>query len=380
MNRLRSIGGGLLLWMWVWCWAGSAQAHLAGVTDTLVEVAQPGVRILYTTSTDNLAELPQPVWGAPEQRQAVMLQAFEVTDQGRSCPLVWQGQRPLGAIQAVQFELHALCADPTEIRIRYRLFENAEHHENFVRLRLADRHQTQTLSAGQREIHVPVTQLLQQWQVSLPPVFGSDDPNASALPPAANLNPDYLTLGIEHILAGWDHLAFLLGLLLLPVSLKRVIWMATAFTLAHSLTLIGSTLDWISPPVAWVEWLIAFSIAVIALENAWLYWRTRHLAWPDRVIRLNALAGRRGWVSFGFGLIHGFGFSYVLKEIGLGGNAVWSLALFNLGVEIGQVAVILLVWPLLNWLFRQRFASRGALALTGMTGMLGVFWMVQRLS
>lgn len=367
-----------LLWLFLLC-GEAAWAHLAGMTDTAIEVAQPGLRILFTTSADNLAELNAVGEASAVKANSAILAAFNVTEQGKPCSMRLLGQRPLPAIQSVQFELRADCADPHQVSIRYELFAGSESHENFVRLRIAGHHQTQTLSDRYRSIELPLDQLLAQWNVQLPADFSSDDLNASPESVTASLNSSYLSLGIEHILSGWDHLAFLLGLLLLPVGLKRVVWVATSFTLAHSVTLASSALNLVSVPASIVEWLIAFSIAAIAAENAYLYWKTADQAWPQRVASLNQLAGRRTAISFGFGLIHGFGFSYVLKEIGLGDNAAWSLALFNLGVEIGQLAVILLLWPALNWMFRQSFASKGALALTSFTGVLGVFWMVERM-
>jgi hypothetical protein len=169
---------------------------------------------------------------------------------------------------------------------------------------------------------------------------------------------DYLRLGIEHIFTGYDHLAFLFGLLVvaglgsLRAGLRSVAGIVTAFTVAHSLTLIAAGLGWVRLPPRVVEPAIALSIAYVAVEN------------------LVVPRPRGRWLlTFGFGLVHGFGFASVLREIGLPPRGlVLSLVSFNLGVEIGQLAVVALVAPALHLLGRARLGAVelggiGALAL-----------------
>lgn len=160
---------------------------------------------------------------------------------------------------------------------------------------------------------------------------------------------DYLELGVEHIFTGYDHLAFLVGLLLIAaglgaqrgglVGLRYVVGVVSAFTLAHSVTLIVSALGWVSIPSRLVESIIAASIGLVALDN------------------LRGPAPRhRFLVTFAFGLIHGFGFASVLREIGLPKKGLlWSLLSFNLGVELGQLVVVAMGFPVLLLL-----AQRGA--------------------
>ena len=155
---------------------------------------------------------------------------------------------------------------------------------------------------------------------------------------------DYLVLGIEHIFTGYDHIAFLFGLLAvcgahgLRRGARRILGVVTAFTLAHSVTLISSALGFITLPSRLVEPAIALSIVYVGVEN---------LVQPEP---------RHRWLlTFGFGLIHGFGFASVLKEIGLPSKGVWlSLLSFNVGVEIGQLAVVAAVLPLLSMIARPR--------------------------
>jgi hypothetical protein len=174
--------------------------------------------------------------------------------------------------------------------------------------------------------------------------------------------------GVVHILIGWDHLAFLLALLVLAPTLRGVALTVTAFTLAHSVTLAATALGWVSPPSALVEAVIALSIAWVAFEN------------------LSGLAegasAHRWWLTFAFGLVHGFGFGGVLLELELG-DPVPTLVGFNLGVELGQLAVVALAWPLLAGLRAARPRVYDALAVKGLSvGLvaLGLWACVERLA
>ncbi|MCA9653276.1 MAG: HupE/UreJ family protein [Myxococcales bacterium] len=137
----------------------------------------------------------------------------------------------------------------------------------------------------------------------------------------------YLALGVEHILIGLDHVLFVLGLLLLVGWRRRLLWAITGFTLAHSLTLAASTLGWAALPPGPVEAVIALSIVLLATELV-------HER-PSLTRRLP------GVVAFAFGLLHGFGFAGALQEIGIPPEREWLALLgFNLGVEVGQLAII----------------------------------------
>ncbi len=140
----------------------------------------------------------------------------------------------------------------------------------------------------------------------------------------------YFLLGVEHILLGIDHLLFVTGLLLLVSGWRRLLGTVTAFTLAHSITLAGVTLGFVSAPSTLIECLIALSIAVVATEAVLLHRGER------------SLAIERPWlIAFGFGLLHGFGFAGALSAVGLPAEAIpAALLTFNLGVEAGQVLFI----------------------------------------
>ena len=171
--------------------------------------------------------------------------------------------------------------------------------------------------------------------------------------------------GIHHIFIGPDHILFVVGLLLLGGGLGQLLKIVTAFTVAHSITLGLATFGLVNPPAALVEPAIALSIVFVGV-HAFLG-KQRH---DPRLL-----------FAFCFGLIHGFGFANVLREMVLPRHALgWSLFAFNGGVEIGQACIVLLVVPLLAWLrhrspkMGERVTTAGALGVTA----AGAFWFFQR--
>ncbi|MEZ5502203.1 MAG: HupE/UreJ family protein [Halioglobus sp.] len=148
---------------------------------------------------------------------------------------------------------------------------------------------------------------------------------------AGDVMSDYTRLGIEHIWMGIDHLMFVFGLLLLVGGGTRLLWTITAFTVGHSITLSLVTLGFFDYPVALVEFLIALSIFVLAVELT-------------RTAKHDALWRNPWWLAGGFGLLHGMGFAGALAETGLPqDNLPLALLFFNVGIEIGQLAFIFLV-------------------------------------
>ena len=175
----------------------------------------------------------------------------------------------------------------------------------------------------------------------------------------------FLVAGIEHILAGPDHLLFLAGLLLLGGSLGRLAAIVTAFTLAHSVTLALAVLGVVSPPPALIEPLIALSIVYVGLNN----------------LRARSGGEWRILTAGAFGLIHGFGFANALREMQLSSiNLGWSLLSFNLGVEMGQLAVVLVVASLFEALRRSGAVTPRRLVVVGsvVVATAGSFWFVER--
>lgn len=190
---------------------------------------------------------------------------------------------------------------------------------------------------------------------------------------------DYTAHGVWHIWIGFDHLLFLLSLLLPAVLIRvdggwtgaarfrdalwEVVKVVSAFTLAHSITLTLAALDVVQLPSRWVESAIAASVIVAALNN------------------LIVMAGASRWLfAFAFGLIHGFGFASVLADLGLPQNALLlALVAFNLGVEAGQLAIVALFLPLAwgvrnQWIYRRGVLAGGSLLVIATAGI----WLVER--
>lgn len=175
--------------------------------------------------------------------------------------------------------------------------------------------------------------------------------------------------GIEHILDGTDHLLFVICLLIPFRRIRPLVVIVTSFTIAHSITLIASAFGMV-PNFLWfpplIETIIAASIVYMAFENI------VGSQWEKRWI-----------IAFGFGLVHGFGFSFALSEIlqFAGGHLLTSLLAFNLGVEIGQLFIIVLAVPILNLLFRKVVTERvGTILLSAVLAHSGWHWMSERAS
>jgi hydrogenase/urease accessory protein HupE len=177
----------------------------------------------------------------------------------------------------------------------------------------------------------------------------------------------FLMLGVEHIWTGYDHLLFLFSLLIVARSFMSSLKVITCFTVAHSITLALATLGHMEIPSRIVEPLIAASIVYVGIEN---------------LARGGDVKGR-GWLTFGFGLVHGLGFASVLRDMGVGagsGGVAVPLFSFNLGVELGQIVVAAILLPIL-WKLRSRpaFAERWVPVCSAVVALLGGYWLVQRL-
>jgi hypothetical protein len=178
----------------------------------------------------------------------------------------------------------------------------------------------------------------------------------------------FVDLGFLHILDGIDHLLFLFALVLPVRKFRALVPVVTSFTVAHSITLIGSAYD-LAPGQLWfpplIETLIATSIVYMALEN----------------IVGTSSVHHRWMIAFGFGLVHGFGFSFALRETlqFAGSHLLTSLLSFNIGVELGQLLVLVLMIPALELLFRFAVPERvGTLILSALVAHTGWHWMVER--
>ena len=185
--------------------------------------------------------------------------------------------------------------------------------------------------------------------------------------PVSDVFTYYVKIGFEHIIPlGLDHILFVVGLYLLSPKLKTIIWQATAFTVAHTITLIMSMKNIIVAPPDIVEPIIALSIVFIAIEN----------------LITSTLQPWRIALVFAFGLVHGMGFASALNELGIPRDAFFSSLLsFNVGVELGQISVILLCYAAFGRWFSEKewYKSRIVAPLSMAIAVTASFWTVQRI-
>ena len=173
----------------------------------------------------------------------------------------------------------------------------------------------------------------------------------------------FLKLGMSHILTGYDHLLFLLSLLIARQTFKQIATTITAFTIAHSITLTLTVLGIIDIPSSFVEPAIALSICYVALEN--IFRQKISYRWV---------------ITFVFGLIHGMGFADILKEMNIPKSALAiDLASFNIGIEIIQLLIVILLLPLLILLYRWKYSKYAMISISAIAFILGGIWLIERL-
>ena len=258
---------------------------------------------------------------------------------------VWSSPRPLTDRQSIQLQAHyALAAAPSQLTLAASLFPYDPVHQTFVNFYERDSVVLQAILGRDRQ------------QVEFFP--GTRQGTVAVI-------RRFAAAGVHHILIGPDHLLFLVGLLLLGGSLRRLALVVSAFTLAHSITLSLAVFRLVAPPSWLIEPAIALSIVYVGADN------------------LTVRGGRdmRAWIAFAFGLIHGFGFASVLREMELPPRALgWSLLSFNLGVEAGQLAVVVAVSTALAAIRARNERVGRQLAVAGSIVVIaaGAFWFVQR--
>ncbi len=383
--------------------AGPAQAHTHSASYSSWEIADDGARVRLRISLLELTRLPPVLLetgGDPIGRY--LSSRLSLLRGGERC-------RPEPALRLrapegwALYEWRVACAEPGALAIESGiLFEVAPSHLHFARLR----------GEPSRVLERVLTRAEPRWLLD----EAGDEPAGGDAAGTTLLG--YIALGIEHILSGWDHLAFVLALLLLASRLREVAGLVTAFTVAHSITLGLAVLGVVHPEGEAVEALIGYSIALVALENGWLESGRGPLLpvaatagllavlalalldvgkVPPLVLagvtlftachflllkRAERPAQLRAAVAFGFGLVHGFGFAGVLAEMELPTDRLApALFGFNAGVEIGQLGVVIVVWPLLRALARwQRDRLYRPVIEAGSAAIfaLGLFWFVTR--
>jgi hydrogenase/urease accessory protein HupE len=330
----------------------SAGAHIGGSTG-YASILISGNTVRYSLTLSPSA-VPAPVaedlilarTGRPESRERVLgyiRQKVSLTEPGNHCEPVQGLVEPARAeVESATLVMDFACTAP----IRSLLI-----HDDLFDVLGSDHHTLARIEAPgiTREF-----------------VFATESREASVtLEGAADTRGigSFFLLGVHHILTGYDHLLFLLALLLRGGTLLSLLKIVTAFTVAHSITLALAVFGLVALPDRLVESVIAASIIWVAVENV-VSTRPPRLRWL---------------VSFVFGLVHGFGFSGALGPLQLPpGRLAWALLTFNLGVETGQAAVIMALLPFLVWLKHRQWEPRIVRVASMALAAAGVVWLIER--
>ncbi|MBH24103.1 MAG: hypothetical protein CMH57_06560 [Myxococcales bacterium] len=356
----------------------AVHAHPTSMGNTLIHVkpASQDVDLFASVARNDLGEylkLDQDGNNVTDEREVhaqrdvaidYMASHLRVTNGGQPCPPVETRLIPSSPDKPrVNLMMTARCAAPLgSVTIANRiLFEDRGGHRHTARIQLGEEVYTTVFSREAPDYTLQIGARHDSGGPIPHPDASSDDRSLGAVALR------YTWEGILHILIGLDHVLFVLCLLLIARELKPLLLVVTAFTVSHSVTLVASALDLMIVPAAIIEPVIALSILVIAIENIVM---TRRDEEPKHRPILTGL----------FGLVHGFGFSYVLcDEVGLPSEALLpALLTFNVGVELGQLAIILIAWPLLRLAMKRDGYPRAVQAMSGVIGALAVWWFIER--
>jgi hypothetical protein len=402
MSGLRSWISAIILLSISICWP--AQAHNRSQSFSLWSIDQQQLNMLYTVKEREATRLQQGTnLSAEASLTSHLQQTIQVMQAGANC--------------SATAPFKAMPAEPGYLRIAATfncpdiLDNNAPdiQIESFFNLVSSHIHYGRIAVQGQPPLEYLFTEARQQQHIAIGDTSWSTSLQQAFL--------QYTALGMEHIFTGVDHIAFLLALLLMMRHLRDVIWLVTGFTLGHSITLSLAVLGWVTPETAIVEALIGFTIALVAAEN--IGYRTgvnRQIAYVATGIlvlmlllslsqlvastlpvisfiglilfTLSYLPGNknvssiqiRPALSLAFGLIHGFGFAAILQQVGLPSEQLWPALLgFNLGVELGQLLIVAVLWACyLRLKPYKNFTSATADLCSALLCGLGLYWFIAR--
>lgn len=394
-SAVRSVALGALVLLAVLACAALAHAHVRSASYSSWSVRSEGATVRARLSALDESAL----WAAGLRAEQELPRALTLEAGGQACTSVAGSISRLDAADGFStFRWEVACegpAPPDRISSELLIRENPTHL-HFARVTWVDGNSAElVLDESQR-------------------VAGLS--GASHRAPSVDV-ASYVRIGIGHILSGWDHLAFLLVLLVAAARLREVAVVVTGFSIGHGATLCLTALGYVAPQEAPVEALIGLSVALVAFENLWLGERRRHWIAPVVAVAVIAAAaataamtGRAGALAFAgtawfaacylplarrtehptrlrslvavtFGLVHGFGFASSLGALSPSGTASLPALLgFNVGVELGQLMVVALAWPLLVWLRRRHDTARRRVVQVGSALALswGVFWFAER--
>ncbi|MBI3179907.1 MAG: HupE/UreJ family protein [Deltaproteobacteria bacterium] len=334
---------------------GAARAHTLGKSFSDIHTTGQSAAVILDVDPSDLAE---PLRGRVDNDNSGLVDTAEI-------------EAHLGLLSAVASA--GLVLSRGDVRCTSRLVDSAAMPAGMLRLRLS-----YTCEAGGPwGVELPLLSRLRPGHVhfatlrlgerTLAVTLTSGRPRFSEREASVlYMSARFLVLGLEHIVTGYDHLLFLFALLLVAARLRQLVLIVTSFTLAHTLTLVAAGLGWFTLSSRVVEPAIAATIVYVAVENL-----------------LIRDASKRFILTFALGLVHGLGFAGILSETGLPAQGrILALVSFNVGVEIGQLAIVSVVVPLIAFVLRARPHWRRPLVWggSGATALTGAVLLVQRVS
>ena len=362
----------LLIAAGLWFLTPRAQAHTQPLSTVDLRLSRTGIEAAVEAPAIDFAH------DLPDATPDILLKTAELKKHGRTLTTILATRltiqvggktltpqlraiEPIAERQAIRLRLrYDTKQPPGALTIRCQLFPYDPRHKTFLNIYQNDALQRQLIFTREtaRQNYAP----------------GREQSALAVI-------RQFVFEGVHHIFLGPDHILFIIGLLLLGGTLRQLLKIVTAFTLAHSVTLALATLGILNPSARVIEPLIALSIVFVGLHDI------RELV-KSKGAKLEAardLVPRdlRVLFAFGFGFIHGFGFANVLREMALPARAlVWSLFSFNLGVEFGQACIVLAVAPLLALIYgRSQLWGRRVTTCSSMGVIIaGAFWFVQRVT
>ena len=379
--------------------ANGAVAHNPSQSFSDWTIDNDNLQLTFSVKTREVTRLQPVAPGSLDARLMRHLNKSIVVSSGTIiCQRVAQST-PLASAQGyMRLELNFQCSTPGHLTVQIDSFFNlAESHIHYANIRKGNELSQQYLFTHENRSHIILSDVEQS---------------------AGNIVRNYIALGTEHIFDGIDHIVFLLALVLVCGRKRDLLWAITGFTLGHSLTLALASLGWVAPDMSIVEAAIGFTIALVAVEKvAGTTDQGKRLTMATAVALTIMLMVNQQWniglsgvsligfillgisylwptkgdsqsplfrlfITTVFGLIHGFGFAGALGDIGLSGDQLlWSLLGFNLGIELGQLAIVLLLWVVSTWLSRwlspdnrRGISDWSTAALCG----LGLYWFIGR--
>ncbi len=351
----------LVLALGLWLVAGTAAAHAIGVSKGSYTLDDDAVHAEITFARGEMLGVvpsldpdkdgdirPEDVASSRGALAKAVTLGVLVRGNGESCPGKLTDAR-LTEEDGIALTVDYRCPmPPVRIELDVKLLEELSHgHRHIAHIVLGT---------------ITIDEVAYRGHATVDAIAPSDSAQSAAKRSVGALG--FLQMGVEHILTGYDHLVFLLGLVIVGGRIRSMLAVVTAFTVAHSITLGVAALGTWVPPSRVIEPLIALSIAYVGVENFFV--KNTENRWR---------------ITFPFGLVHGFGFAGALREIELPREQIpTALVFFNLGVEAGQLAVMAFVLPAVYYLRKKDgFVPRGTQAVSGAVALAGLFWFVDRL-